>query len=104
MPMKGNGPTVYADRTLPDGDAWLDILRSVRAAGAVFEDTEFPASDASVWRDPSQKTASRPAEVDLAPQATKYECTSSAPPRSVQAAPRKIVRRGRSRTMTRSLA
>jgi hypothetical protein len=55
---RGGWPDVYADRSLPDGDTWLDVLRNVRSAGGVFEDTAFPASDASIWRDPLQKAAS----------------------------------------------
>ena len=53
---------VYVSRTLPDGDEWLDILRKCRESSTVYEDPDFKAEDASIWRDPLHKQASPYAE------------------------------------------
>jgi hypothetical protein len=55
-----NGPwqDVYETRCLPDNKEWLEILRACRQNGQVFEDTDFPADDTSIWRDVSKKSES----------------------------------------------
>ena len=54
----GTWADVYEDRSLPNDNSWLEILRACRASGTCFEDESFPATDASLWRDPQHKDKS----------------------------------------------
>jgi hypothetical protein len=58
----GSWPRHYAESTLPDGDAWHQVLRQARQdfalTGARFRDVEFPPGDISLFRDPDNKTDS----------------------------------------------